>query len=330
LTFRAFARLFAHIQLLPVVENGEETTLVGGQAVMEGVMMRSPHSYCVAVRKQDGQIVTQESPLPRLSEQYPIFKVPVIRGLGTLGGAMWLGMKALKFSTDCMLQDLSGDEKPAAEKKEVGPMAMVLQICLSLAFMIALYKLLPLLIATQIGHHVQALHGRFAINMVDGVVRIAIFLAFMYGLSRLPDMHKMFQYHGAEHKTVFNFESGKPVSVDNAQGFVTWHPRCGTSFLMVVLIVSMICYAFLPIDNFWYKLAARVALLPLIVGVSYEVIRYAAKKQSSLMALMTKPGLWLQRITTQAPTDSQVEVAIHALNHAMDLERAQGGPLVIA
>lgn len=330
MTFRAFARLFAHIQLLPVVENGEETTLVGGQAVMEGVMMRSPHSYCVAVRKQDGQIVTQESPLPRLSEQYPIFKVPVIRGLGTLGGAMWLGMKALKFSTDCMLQDLSGDEKPAAEKKEVGPMAMVLQICLSLAFMIALYKLLPLLIATQIGHHVQALHGRFAINMVDGVVRIAIFLAFMYGLSRLPDMHKMFQYHGAEHKTVFNFESGKPVSVDNAQGFVTWHPRCGTSFLMVVLIVSMICYAFLPIDNFWYKLAARVALLPLIVGVSYEVIRYAAKKQSSLMALMTKPGLWLQRITTQAPTDSQVEVAIHALNHAMDLERAQGGPLVIA
>ena len=192
-TFRVFARLFAHIQLLPVVENGEETTLVGGQAVMEGVMMRSPHSYCVAVRKQDGQIITQESPLPRLSEQYPIFKVPVIRGLGTLGGAMWLGMKALKFSTDCMLHDLSGDEKPA-EKKEVGPMAMVLQICLSLAFMIGLYKLLPLLIATQIGHHVQALHGRFAINMVDGVVRIAIFLAFMYLLSRLPDMHRMFQY----------------------------------------------------------------------------------------------------------------------------------------
>jgi len=329
LTFRAFARLFAHIQLLPVVENGEETTLVGGQAVMEGVMMRSPHSYCVAVRKQNGQIVTQESPLPRLSEQYPIFKWPVIRGLGTLGGAMWLGMKALKFSTDCLLQDISGD-KPTPEKKEVGPLAMALQICLSLAFMIGLYKLLPLVIATQIGHHVQALHSRFAINMVDGVVRIAIFLAFMYMLSRLPDMHRMFQYHGAEHKVVFNFESGKPVSVPNSQGFVTWHPRCGTSFLMVLLIVSMICYAFLPIDNFYYKLVARIALLPLIVGVSYEVIRFAARKQSSLMALLTKPGLWLQRITTQSPSDSQVEVAIYALNHAMDLEKAQGGPLVIA
>ena len=311
------------------MENGEETTLVGGQAVMEGVMMRSPHSYCVAVRKQSGEIVTQESPLPKLSEQYPIFKIPVIRGLGTLGGAMWLGMKALKFSTDCMLQDIAGD-KPEAEKKEVGPMAMVLQIVMSLAFMIGLYKLLPLIIATQIGHHVQALHGRFAINMVDGVIRIAIFLAFMYLLSRLPDMHRMFQYHGAEHKVVFNFESGEAVSVPKSQSFVTWHPRCGTSFLMVVLIISMICYAFLPIDNFWYKLAARIAMLPLIVGVSYEVIRYAAKKGSGLMTLLTRPGLWLQRITTQGPTDSQVEVAIHALSHAMDLEKAQGGPLVIA
>jgi uncharacterized protein YqhQ len=310
------------------VENGEETTLVGGQAVMEGVMMRSPHSYCVAVRKESGEIVTQESPLPRLSERYPIFKVPVIRGLGTLGSAMWLGMRALKFSTDCILQDHGG--QPAKAKKEVGPMAMGLQIAMSLAFMIGLYKLLPLVIATQIGHHVQALHGRFAVNMVDGVVRIGIFLAFMYALSRLPDMHRMFQYHGAEHKVVFNFESGKPVSVENAQSFVTWHPRCGTSFLMVLLIVSLICYAFLPIDNFWWKLAARVALLPLIVGVSYEVIRFAAQRQSSLMALLTKPGLWLQRITTQAPSDSQVEVAIYALDHAMELERAQGGPLVIA
>jgi uncharacterized protein YqhQ len=242
---------------------------------------------------------------------------------------MWLGMKALKFSTDCMMQDLSGD-KPVPEKKEVGSTAMVLQICLSLAFMIGLYKLLPLFIATKVGDHVASLHSRFAINMVDGTVRIGIFLVFMYLLSRLPDMHRMFQYHGAEHKVVFNFESGKPVSVDNAQSFVTWHPRCGTSFLMVVLIVSMICYAFLPIDNFWYKLVARIALLPFIVGVSYEVIRYAAKKQSSLMALLTKPGLWLQRITTQGPADPQVEVAIHALNRAMDLEKAQGGQLVIA
>jgi uncharacterized protein YqhQ len=236
LTFRAFVRLFTHIQLLPVVENGEETTLVGGQAVMEGVMMRSPHSYCVAVRKQSGEIVTQESPLAKLSEQYPIFKLPVIRGLGTLGGAMWLGMKALKFSTDCMLQDLEGDKPAAKEKKEVGPMAMVLQIGMSLLFMLGLYKLLPLFIATQVGHHVSALHGRFAINMVDGVVRIAYFpdlyVCALTAAGYAPDVSV--SRSGAQ-SCISILNLGQSVSVDNAQSFVTWHPRCGTSFLMVVL-----------------------------------------------------------------------------------------------
>ena len=326
---RAFVRLFAHIQLLPVLENGEETTLVGGQAVMEGVMMRSPHSYCVAVRKEDGEIVTQESPLLKISERYPIFKIPVFRGLGTLGSAMWLGMRALKFSADCALE--SAGVKPAAEaKKEAGSGAMIMQLLFSLVFMIALYKFVPLFVATQIGHHYQAVGSRLAINLMDGTLRIGIFLGFMILLSRMQDMHRVFQYHGAEHKVVFNFESGRPVNVQNAQSFVTWHPRCGTSFLMVVLIVSMVVYAFLPIDNFWLKFVSRIALLPLIVGVSYEVIRYAAKRQNSLMAIMTTPGLWLQRVTTQPPSDAQTQVAIHALECAMELEKAQGGVLVIA
>ncbi len=152
----------------------------------------------------------------------------------------------------------------------------------------------------------------------------------MYLLSRMNEMHRMFEYHGAEHKVVFNFESGKPVTVENAQRFVTWHPRCGTSFLVVVLIVAMISYAFLPIDNFWAKFAARIALLPVIIGVSYEVIRFAAQHQSGLMSVLTRPGLWLQRVTTQPPSDDQTEVAIYALERAMELERAQGGELVIA
>ncbi len=330
MNLQAFVRLFTHIQLLPVLENGEETTLVGGQAVMEGVMMRSPHSYCVAVRTANGNIVTQEGPLARLSDNYPIFKWPLIRGLGTLGHAMWLGMRALKFSAECTLAEATGKSVDAGEKKELGSGAMLLQILFSLAFMIGLYKFFPLFLATQIGHHYQPLSGRFAINMVDGSLRILIFLSFMYLMSRMRDMHRVFEYHGAEHKVVFNFESGRPVNVANAQSFVTWHPRCGTSFLMVVLIVSMICYAFLPIDNFWLKFAARVALLPLIVGVSYEVIRFAAKRQGGLMSILTRPGLWLQRITTQPPSDSQAEVAIHALERAMALEKAQGGELVIA
>jgi uncharacterized protein YqhQ len=166
--------------------------------------------------------------------------------------------------------------------------------------------------------------------MMDGSIRIAIFLGFMFLISRMKDMHRVFEYHGAEHKVVFNFESGQPVTVENAQRFVTWHPRCGTSFLMVVLIIALIAYAFLPFDNFWAKFLARIALLPVIVGVSYEVIRYAAKKQGSLMAVMTRPGLWLQRVTTQPPSNAQAEVAIHALNRAMALEEAQGGVLVIA
>ena len=292
-------------------------------------MMRSPHSYCVAVRKENGEIVTEESPLPRLSERYPIFKLPVIRGLGTLGHAMWLGMKALKFSADCALEQASG-AAPGKAKKEVGPAAMAFQLLVSLAFMIGLYKFVPLFLATELGHRFPAIGGRFAINMVDGTLRIAIFLGFMYLMSRLKDLHRVFEYHGAEHKVVFNFESGKPVTVENAQRFVTWHPRCGTSFLVVVLIIAMICYAFLPFDNFWAKLAARIVLLPFITGLSYEVIRFAAKRQGGLMSVLTRPGLWLQRVTTQPPSDSQTEVAIRALERAMELEKAQGGELVIA
>ncbi len=330
---RGFVRLFTHIQLLPVLENGEETTLVGGQAVMEGVMMRTPHSYCVAVRKPDGEIVTEESPLPRLAQRYPIFKLPVFRGLGTLGHAMWLGMKALRFSAECAVQGTrsEGDtEAKPRDRKELGTGAMVVQIALSFLFMIALYKFVPLYLATLLGQHFHAISSRFAINMVDGTLRIAIFLGFMFLLSRMKDMHRVFEYHGAEHRVVFNFESGQPVTVENAQRFVTWHPRCGTSFLVVVLIIALICYAFLPFDNFWVKLLARIALLPLIVGVSYEVIRYAAKRQKGLMSVLTRPGLWLQRVTTQPASNAQAEVAIHALDRAMELERAQGGVLVIA
>ncbi len=329
MNFRGFVRLFTHIQLLPVLENGEETTLIGGQAVMEGVMMRSPHSYCVAVRRPNGEIVTEDSPLPRLSDKHPIFKWPILRGLGILAGAMWLGMKALKFSADCALNPTPNDAQPS-KKKEGSPWVMGANILLSLAFMIGLYKFVPLYLATLLGRHFHAIGGRFAINMVDGALRIAIFLGFMYLLSKLKEMHRLFEYHGAEHRVVFNFESGQPVKVENAQRFVTWHPRCGTSFLFVVLIVALIAYAFLPIDNFWAKFVARIALLPVIVGVSYEVIRFAAQRRGGLLAALTQPGLWLQRITTQPPANEQTEVAICALQRAMELERAQGGELVIA
>jgi len=322
-----FARLFAHIQLLPVLENGEETTLVGGQAVMEGVMMRSPHSYCVAVRKPDGEITTEESPLAKVSDRYPMFKLPVLRGLGTLGQAMWLGMKALRFSAACAMEAEPGKGDSA---RKSGAVSMAINVAFSLLFFLVMYKVVPLYLATQLGHAVPAVGSRLAINLVDGAIRIVIFLGFLGALSRMKDIHRVFEYHGAEHRVVFNFESGDPVTVKNAQQFVTWHPRCGTSFLLVVMVLSMVVYALLPFDNFALKLLARIALLPLITGASYELIRYAAKRRNSLLGVLTRPGLWLQRITTQPPADEQTEIAIVALERAMELERAQGGELVIA
>lgn len=310
---------------MPALENGEETTLVGGQAVMEGVMMRAPHSYCTAVRKPNGEIVTEEYPLHRMSEKYPIFKLPIFRGLGMLAQAMTLGVKALKFSANAALDDGSS-EKPT----EISSKMMAANLAFSLLAFVFLYKFVPLFLATKLGHAVPTLGSRFAVNMSDGIIRMAMFFTFLYLLSLMPDMRRVFQYHGAEHKVVFNFESGKPVNVENAQKFVTFHPRCGTSFLFVILGIAMITYALLPIDGFWMKFFARIALLPVIAGVSYEVIRFAARRQGTLMNLLTKPGLWLQRITTKQPDDSQAAVAIHALEGAMALEAKQGGELVIA
>jgi uncharacterized protein YqhQ len=330
LTLRSFVRLAAHTQLLPVLESGEET-LVGGQAVIEGVMMRAPHSYCVAVRKPNGELVTQESPLPRVSEKYPIFKLPVFRGVGTLGQAMWLGVKALKFSANASLDENSPEAKAQAGKpQEISGWLMGLNLLFSFAFFIFLYKFVPLYLTTLLEKVYPALHGRIAFNLVDGGIRMAIFLGFLYMISRWDDIKRVFEYHGAEHKVVFNFESGKPVNIANAQAFTTLHPRCGTSFLLVVMAVSTLVYTIIPVDGFAAKMASRVVLLPVIAGLSYELIRFAAKRRGGLLAALTAPGLWLQRITTQPPSDGQTEVAIHALTGAMALEEKQGGELVIA
>ena len=322
-----FLRLSAHVQMLPILEGGEEI-LVGGQAVLEGVMMRAPHSYCVAVRKADGQLVTEEKPLYRMSEKYPIFRLPIFRGLGTLVQAMKLGVNALQFSANAALDE--GEQKNGEKPAEISSGMMAATLLGNLAFFIALYKFVPLLLATQLGHVVPSLSGRFATNMMDGGIRIAIFLVFLFALSRFKDIRRVFQYHGAEHKVVFNYESGKPVTVENAQKFVTFHPRCGTSFMLVMLVIAMIVYALIPVDGFWIKFAVRLAMLPFIIGLSYEIIRFAAKRQGTLMGLLSAPGLWLQRITTQPPDDSQAAVAIHALQGAMELEQKQNGELVIA
>jgi uncharacterized protein YqhQ len=311
---------------MPVLESGEET-LVGGQAVIEGVMMRAPHSYCVAVRKPDGEIITQEMPVPRMSEKYPLFKYPVLRGLGTLGQAMSLGIKALRFSANA---SLSEEDAGKAQPEEVSSWMLTLNLLFSFAFFVFLYKFVPLYLVTSLGKWYPVLKGRIAFNAADGVIRMIIFVGFLLLISRWKDIRRVFEYHGAEHKVVFNYESGTPVNVENAQAFTTYHPRCGTSFLMVVMLVSIVFYTLIPFDGFAMRLLSRVILLPVIAGVSYELIRFAARRRGSFLATLTAPGLWLQRITTQPPNNAQATVAICALDRAMWLEAKQGGELIIA
>jgi uncharacterized protein YqhQ len=332
--WKNFFRLAAHTQLMPVLESGEET-LVGGQAVMEGVMMRTPHAYCVAVRKLDGSFATEQYPLDRLSEKRPIWKLPVLRGIGTLGQAMWLGVKALRFSADVATVDLAASEgkPPKPDGKPAGEIpgwAMALNLIFSFVFFIALYKFVPLVLTEWLRKSAPQLENAILFNLTDGVIRMVIFIAFLFLISRMKDIHRVFEYHGGEHRVVFNFESGQPLTVENAQKFVTWHPRCGTSFLLVVMLVSIAVYAVIPAPTFAAKMAVRVLALPLITGLSYEAIRFAARRRASLMATMVAPGLWLQRITTQPPADDQTAVAIRALEGALEIEKQHGGELVIA
>ncbi|HLX73494.1 MAG TPA: DUF1385 domain-containing protein [Terriglobales bacterium] len=324
---RQMWRFLVAVQLLPALESGEET-LVGGQAVLEGVMMRSPHAWGIAVRKPSGEITTHTEPLERLSEKHKWMGWPVVRGVITLGHAMTLGFRALKFSANAALAEAPQPEN--GKKIEFSGWLAAVNVAISVGFFIFMYKFLPLVAATELKKVSPVFGEQVVFNVVDGVIRIALFLLFIWGTSLWKDIRRVYEYHGAEHKTVFAFESGDPLSIPEAQKYSTFHPRCGTSFLMTVMLISIAFYTAVPVYTFWARFAIRIALLPVIAGVSYEIIRFAAKHRGSLFALMTAPGLWLQRITTQPPADDQVECAIVALNEAMAVEAQRGGELVIA
>jgi uncharacterized protein YqhQ len=328
--WRQILRFLAAVQLLPALESGEET-LVGGQAVLEGVMMRSPHAWGIAVRKPSGEIVTHSEPLERPSEQHKWMGWPVVRGVMTLGHAMTLGFRALKFSANAALDELTpADDKDQGKKLEITGWMAGLNMAFSIAFFIFMYKYLPLLATTELKRVNPVFGHQILFNLVDGLIRITMFLLFVWGVSLWKDIRRVYEYHGAEHKTVYAFENGDPLNTASVQKYSTFHPRCGTSFLMTVMIISMIVYMFIPVTTFWARFGERIILLPVIAGVSYEIIRFAAKHRGSLFALMTAPGLWLQRITTQPPDDREVECAIIALDAAMALEKQRGGELVIA
>jgi uncharacterized protein YqhQ len=351
MSLRNYLRFLAAVQLLPALESGEET-LVGGQAVLEGVMMRSPHAWAIACRKPSGEVVTMQERIERPSEKHKWMGWPIVRGVMTLGYAMTLGYRALRFSANVAIEEVMQAEKNAdvkqqstesegarAESSHAASREKAIQISgwlaaanviLSLAFFIFMYKYLPLLAATELKKIDPAFGGQIVFNLVDGAIRLALFLLFIWGVSLFRDIRRVYEYHGAEHKTVFAFENGDPLETAAVQKYSTFHPRCGTSFLMTVMLISIGFYMLIPFTTFWARFASRIALLPVIAGVSYEIIRFAAKHRGSLFALMTAPGLWLQRITTQSPSDDQAQCAITALEHAMELEKRNGGELVIA
>jgi len=242
---------------------------------------------------------------------------------------MKLGFRALKFSANAALGEVPVSQD--GKKFEISGWMAAVNIIFSVGFFIFMYKFLPLVAATELKQHVSPVFGNQIIfNVVDGVIRIALFLGFIWLTSLWADLRRVYQYHGAEHKTVFAFEAKDPLTPPAVQKYVTWHPRCGTSFLMTVMLISIAVYTAIPAHTFVTRFAIRIALLPVIAGLSYEIIRFAAKHRGSLFAIMTAPGLWLQRITTQPPSDDQVECAIGALNEAMELEAQHGGELVIA
>jgi uncharacterized protein YqhQ len=294
-------------------------------------------------------------PLERPSEKHKWMAWPIVRGVMTLGYAMNLGYRALRFSANVAIEDMMQEDVQKSRIEATAPVVAQLQsraedsrtrsrekaatlsnwlaavnILISLAFFIFMYKYLPLLAATELKKMNPALGGRIVFNLIDGGIRLLLFLLFIWGVSLWKDIRRVYQYHGAEHKTVFAFENGDPLNTAAVQKYSTYHPRCGTSFLMTVMLISIGFYMLVPFTTFWARFASRIALLPVIAGVSYEIIRFAAKHRGSLFALMTAPGLWLQRITTKPPSDEQAQCAIDALDRAMSLEKERGGELVIA
>lgn len=332
--------------MLPVFQAAEEA-LLGGQAVIEGVMMRSPHSFAVAVRRPSGSIAVTQDYLERPSERYRWLKYPVLRGLGTLGQALALGIRALRYSAQQAMEDTVGSGPPTStedvasprqlghegrpEKKfELSNWLLALNIAFSVGFFIFFYKFLPLYLATLLKRHYPVADRMIVFNFLDGAIRMALFLIFLLVMAQWKEIQRVFEYHGAEHKVVWAFERSGRIDVETARACSRFHPRCGTSFLLVVMVLAMILYLFLPFQSFAGRFAGRILLLPVIAGVSYELIRYAAKSQGKLWRSASQPGLWLQRVTTREPDDRQLETAIRALETALELERSRGGEAVVA
>lgn len=288
---------------------------IGGQAVLEGVMMRAPRAVAIAVRRPDGEIVVKREPMPPLSEKYPVVKLPILRGAVALFTSLIIGIKALNFSAnEAMTEEENGDGK----KEELSSWALASTMAVAFGFGIALFFFLPLYLTKLLVPYIG--DNNVIFNLVDGVIRVIVFLLYIWSIARMKDIQRVFQYHGAEHKTIFAFENGEDLNLDNVKKYSRLHPRCGTSFLLIVMLVSIAVFSMIPKAwPFAYKALSRVVLLPLIAGISYEFLKWSAKNDHHpLVKLVVAPGLALQRLTTREPDDSQLEVAIRSVKEALD------------
>jgi uncharacterized protein YqhQ len=308
--------------------NPANPMLVGGQAVIEGVMMKAPHAIATAVSRANGEIVIKADSYKSISEKYPILKTPFIRGSVNLIEMMIIGIKTLNYSADIAMQDEALKENKETEQidKKSGTTTLSLAITLVVALGIgmALFFFLPLFLTTKLFNFESNI---LVFNLVSGAIRLFILLFYIISISWLKDIKRIFQYHGAEHKLVYTFEQGKELSIENATGYTTFHPRCGTSFLIVVMLVAILCFAILDAlvvqwvgyINLPIRLAIHLPFIPILGGISYEFIRFSAKRTDSLLGkILVAPGMWLQRITTKEPDNLQLEVALCALNAALN------------
>ena len=287
--------------------------LIGGQAVIEGVMMRAPRSLAVAVRRPDGGVAVLREPLRLLSDRWRVLRYPVVRGTPALVQSLAHGMRALRFSA----------AQAVAEEEVPNGVGMALASAVAIVAGIGLFFFLPLALTQGIAHLAPALGTGFAFNGVDGLIRLGVFLVYLALIAQWSEIRRVFEYHGAEHMVVSAYEHGDPLTVAGARAHSTRHPRCGTNFLLVVVAVSVVVFSFIPgPGGFVAKFFSRLALLPLVAGVAFEVLRLGGRPRAGWLAV---PGYWLQALTTRPPSDDQIEVALRALREVLAMEGGSGG-----
>ena len=294
---------------------------IGGQAVIEGVMMRNGNDYAVAVRKPDQTIEVKKDQFIGLNAKWHMKKVPIIRGVLAFIDSLVLGMSTLTYSAS-FYEDEEEAEKEKAKDKDGKSDAvfMGLTVALSVVIAVVLFMLTPFFISSLFG---KVIKSPMALAVIEGLIRIAIFFIYIVAISQMKDIQRVFMYHGAEHKTINCIEHGAELTPENAAKYSRLHKRCGTSFLLIVMVVSIICFMFIRVDNMALKIVLRVILVPVIAGVSYEIIQWAGRSESCLVNIVSKPGLMLQKLTTREPDLEMLEVAIASIEAIYDWRQFQ-------